>query len=511
MKFKKNIIVSFAILNLLFLFVSCSKNTEEKTSCEVNADCKANEYCSKEECHVACVNMECGRNYGFECGECVGDQICDEHQCRDSCIDMTCGQDNGIECGVCGDKQICEDNNCKDVCVNMTCGLDNEVECGSCENSQVCENNNCKDLCVNMTCGEYNGVECGTCSDKQICENNNCKDVCINMTCGQDNGVDCGVCGDKQICENNSCKDICINMTCGQDNGVECGTCTERQICENNSCKDICVNMTCGVDNGVSCGSCSDEYVCLENNCLNRTVIIPAGNFMMGCDASVQDDCRMNEVPYHEVSLSAYEIDLLEVTVAEFRKCVEAGICKSDYFRDYSESSNCNYNSPSLTEDNPMNCTNWYAAKEYCEWVGKRLPTEAEWENAARGTDDRMYPWGNELYSCTYAIYDSGRDGCGRETTWEVGSLPEGRSFYGLYNMAGNVMEWVNDYYDEEYYEDNLMVDPQGPATGTKKGLRGISWMDNETRLLRVYTRARAVIGVSGGSYGFRCAKSVSE
>ncbi|MGI6394683.1 MAG: formylglycine-generating enzyme family protein [bacterium] len=238
-------------------------------------------------------------------------------------------------------------------------------------------------------------------------------------------------------------------------------------------------------------------------------VSVPAGKFWMGCNEEVDDECYSDEHPYHEVTLSAYKIDKYQVTAGEYQKCVDAGNCNNDnssepHYRDYGSS--CNLGAEDKS-NHPMNCVSWYGAKAYCEWAGKRLPTEAEWEKAARGTEGAKYPWGNEKASCKHAVMDDGGDGCGLDSTWAVGSKPKGVSPYGCYDMIGNVWEWVNDWYDSDYYETSPSENPKGPESGSSRVLRGGSWFNYGGDILRASDRYYGNPGSWTSYDGFRCAK----
>jgi formylglycine-generating enzyme required for sulfatase activity len=218
-------------------------------------------------------------------------------------------------------------------------------------------------------------------------------------------------------------------------------------------------------------------------------VYVPAGAFTMGDDSGEKD-----ERPAHKVYLDAFWIDQTEVTNKQYQTCVNAGSCKLP--SDTSNFNNLNY------EQHPVVYVDWNMAKAYCNWAGRILPTEAQWEKAARGTDGRIYPWG-EVIDCNKANYQSSCVG----NTASVGSYKSGKSPYGAYDMAGNVWEWVNDFYEENYYQDSPSSNPGGPISGAYRILRGGSW-DNLIR--HAHSSLRLKFPPDGNSYivGFRCASS---
>jgi formylglycine-generating enzyme required for sulfatase activity len=219
-------------------------------------------------------------------------------------------------------------------------------------------------------------------------------------------------------------------------------------------------------------------------------VYVPAGEFLMGSLDSVGDD---NEHPQHTVYLDAFWIMQTEVTNAQYAKCVDAGACSAP---DNSRWQDAAY------ADHPVTDVDWNQATEYAAWVGGRLPTEAEWEKAARGTDGRTYAWGEEqpdqsLANCCGFVND----------TTPVGSYPAGASTYGALDMAGNVWEWTADWYDSGYYSRSPVQNPTGPSSGDYRVLRGGGYW-GEAAVVRVANRVRFYPGFRNWAGGFRVVSS---
>ncbi|MDE3089110.1 MAG: SUMF1/EgtB/PvdO family nonheme iron enzyme, partial [Chloroflexota bacterium] len=189
-------------------------------------------------------------------------------------------------------------------------------------------------------------------------------------------------------------------------------------------------------------------------------VYVPAGEFTMG-----SNDYDW-EKPPHTVYLDGFWIDKYEVTNALYKKCVDSGTCKVADMGEYD---------PSGKPNRPVVQVTWYDANTFCQWAGKRLPTEAEWEKAARGTDARTWPWGNDWNPSKLNSWDAGP-----HTTTDVGTYPQGASPYGALDMAGNVWEWVADWYSSNYYANSPKNNPKGPDSGGYRVMRGGSWDNNQ-------------------------------
>jgi formylglycine-generating enzyme required for sulfatase activity len=257
-----------------------------------------------------------------------------------------------------------------------------------------------------------------------------------------------------------------------------------------------CVGSVIDLDAGVDAGpdALYDAKVKLTDAADPGMVEVSAGGFMMGCNSAIDTMCNANESPYHLVMLSGFEIDITEVTQSAYAACVTANACTAP-----KNGPSCSYD-PVGMANLPVACVDWTQATAYCAWDGKRLPTEAEWEKAARGGDGRIWPWGNTTPDCTHASYS----GCGGVVA--VATLTAGASPYVEQDAAGNIEEWVNDWYSATYYASSPMMDPTGPATGTMKVFRGGSYL-GPISYIRTSNRRYNTTNTTSSGIGFRCAR----
>ena len=255
-------------------------------------------------------------------------------------------------------------------------------------------------------------------------------------------------------------------------------------------------------------------------------VYVPVGEFAMGSSKGEGND---DEHPQHTVYVSAFWIDQTEVANEQFARFVDAAGYSTDAERDgwgwdrigsdWQQIEGTDWHHPDGPETNivdrmnhPVVQVSWNDAHAYCQWAGKRLPTEAEWEKAARGTDGRAYPWGDAFdgsklnfcdANCEFDHKDSSADD-GYRRTAPVGSYPAGASPYGAQDMTGNVWEWCQDWYGSGYYASSPQRDPQGPDSGSGRVLRSGSW-DNGEWDVRAADRHANDPNDRHSSVGFRC------
>ncbi|MHA1962248.1 MAG: formylglycine-generating enzyme family protein [Candidatus Thorarchaeota archaeon] len=217
---------------------------------------------------------------------------------------------------------------------------------------------------------------------------------------------------------------------------------------------------------------------------------------MMGSDSG-----DSNEQPVHEVAVQSFEMTKSEVTVSQYRVCVDAGFCvepSPDYL--------CNWEAVG-TDDHPINCIDWDQASRFCQCAGGRLPSEAEWEYAARGGgQDILYPWGNEDATCEYAVMYDVEMRCGTERTWPVCSKTAGNTQHGLCDMAGNVWEWIRDSWHDNYQGAPIDGSAWDDPPDSNCVLRGAS-MYHPSYALRATYRSPGITFMPDHAFGIRCVR----
>ncbi len=328
------------------------------------------------------------------------------------------------------------------------------------------------------------GQVVGQCQGKRVCSAaglGNCAapsaqpEVCNGLDDNCNGQTDEGSCDDQIACT----QDACAGANGCQNKPLDGTPCDDGDACTTgDACSaGVCAGSAPACGNG-SC-DCSEIFATCPADCAPAgMVLIPAGTFWMGCNAAKDGSCSgiSYESPQHKVTLSSYYMDITETTVGQFNACVDAGACAGP--------------TQSGPTNNPVANVIWEESQAYCKWRGAAfdLPTEAQWEMAARGScekngstaDDagcaasmRTYPWGEAAATCNYAVmYDDGVNyGCGTNTTWAVGSKAAGDSPYGLHDMAGSVWEWARDSYGA--YSPGAAVDPVAAASDFYRVIRG--------------------------------------
>lgn len=306
--------------------------------------------------------------------------------------------------------------------------------------------------------------------------------------------------------------EVCDGPDCGAGSGKVAATC-KGGICiaaKWESCDD---GDACTVDGCTLTSGCT--HTPKPGGCANsKEILIPAGAFKMGCAAN-DPYCGEDEKPQHEVTLDAYFIDTFEVTVAEYKNCVNAGVCKTPG----TGQTHCNWNKPGK-DNHPINCVDWTQADAYCTWIGAYLPSEAQWEKAARGgVQDTIYPWGDQQPTCVLgepntAVFDpitnaTLQTGCGQFATWEVGTGST-QNGAGLFDVIGNVWEWVADAYDANYYATSPAANPKGPTGTASRSVRGGSFLNSAGGIFVMRTSNRVQVSPTQQDHGvgFRCART---
>ena len=249
----------------------------------------------------------------------------------------------------------------------------------------------------------------------------------------------------------------------------------------------------------------------VQNNIKENMVFIPEGPFNMGFKIDNEEGWGdMDEEPVHTVTLSSYWIDKYEVTSSSFSTFLNKHKNQAHSFIEITSAvtikhENQVYEARKGLENYPVNRVSWFGADAYCKWVGKRLPTEAEWEKAARGNDQRIFPWGNNFPDNTRVTFRRKFSEEEFKVMEPVDGMKKGVSPYGVHHMAGNVWEWVSDWFDASAYQDENRRNPQGPDSGISKVLRGGNWY-YKAYYLRTTYRFNEKPQTFKVWQGFRCA-----
>lgn len=410
-----------------------------------------------------------------------------------SCGGRTIGSTNNSTPGdaITNDNSACLSSTCSGCCTpegaclpgtaDEACGVDSQ-ECASClALGGVCQEGQCNET---ETCGPSNCSGCCT-------SDNRCISGTTEENCGA-SGSACAVCGGE--CIEGRC---CIDQD-GDGYGEGCPL------------GDDCDDLAPGI-----IGACD------QNGCPEGWVFVPSGDFIAGCLESYQYPCGPHSVGEALMPLDGFCIEPTETTVGAYRSCENFGTCASPA-QDYPLEEGCNWSQDGLSDrdDHPINCVEWMRAHAYCvSWLGGDLPTEWQWEKAARGTDGRLFPWGdaplpNDCSRCNYDYRACIGEGQERVITWPAGSLagPEGDSPYGLKDMCGNLLEFTRSCLDA--VGDTCDVNTAGDETVTRGGDAAFPWNElDEISITRFTTYYRGSVSPSPEDFawqvwGFRCARN---
>ena len=376
----------------------------------------------------------------------------------------------------CPEGQFCSGGTCQPVtndcapfascpggCADLSSDAGNCGACGvACEGG--CLASSCCPPAASTVCG---GACADTASDPANCG-------ACGTRCGPGESCLTGLC-----CAEGSlvCDGACADPRTDPDHCGGCGVrCALGAACAGGACEGCPAPLVEASCDGVP--ACVPDASCM--------LLVPAGPFLMGSAEPGSGDG-----PQHEVTLSAYRIDLFEATVARYDACVAAGACEPPELFD-----------PVGKRAFPVGWLSWEMASALCSFEGKRLPTEAEWERAARGTDARRWPWGEEEPGCDRAMSLD----CPEDGLQPVGGRRRGTSPVGALDLSGNAGEWCSDWHAGESYTTGPFADPQGPASGTHRSFRGGSYQSDPVTKLSTTFRGHMLPEEFGPGYGVRCA-----
>ena len=435
----------------------------------------------------------------------------------DSCTQDTCSKTIGcvylpLDGSPCDDGNACTS---ADLCTSGKCSPGQEKACPSANACVVPKCEPASGACLAVNVADGSGCDDGNpCSASDACQTGVCT--------GKDNPCDDANPCTFDGCSGGNCQHIAAPGPCDLD-GSKCSA----DACDNGTCKagaslDCNDGNPCSVDACSAKGGCTHAPAVFASPCeANKwcgqgaqasscvPVSVPAGMawvnggpVTLGCAAG-DSQCNPDEKPAHSVQVSSFFIDLREVTVEQYQKCVSGGACTQP-----GSGVGATWGAAGKTK-HPVNYLTWSQASAYCLWSGSgRLCTEAEWEMAARGADQRRYPWGNSAGNiCEFANWGGNCGGI-----QPVGQFPKGDSPCGAQDMAGNLREWTADWYGASYYADlaaqsTLSVAPSGPQSGPGRVVRGGYFLDNAPEI-RTSARAFAPPASSAQGIGARCCRS---